>query len=265
LEVDPDLCVAMGAAVQGGLISGVDVGPVLVDITPHTLGIQVVSQLHGYISPYCSSPIIHRNTALPANRAEFYSTMVDNQECVEINVYQGEDQDVRHNERIGQFELSGLAEVKRGNEILVRFDLDLDGILKVTATERSTGLETQLTVENAIQRFRDTRHEEAKQRLDAAFGAAVSPARSGTDKPVPRADSSGDVPSAGQVPELVVQAEKLIDKAGQVASNAAPEDAAEMETLVQQLRDAIQRRCPPEEISQAVSQLEDLVFYVQDV
>src|SRR5271157_1270575 len=82
-EINPDLCVAMGAAIQGGLIAGVDVGPVLVDITPHTLGIEAAGPLHGGFSLHCFSPVIERNTPLPAVRSEMYGTMCDGQEAAE--------------------------------------------------------------------------------------------------------------------------------------------------------------------------------------
>ena len=72
-EIEPDLAVAMGAAVQGGLITGVDVGPILVDITPHTLGLKALGELHGFLSPYTFSPIIPRNTPLPVSRTEIYA------------------------------------------------------------------------------------------------------------------------------------------------------------------------------------------------
>src|SRR5262249_55072348 len=71
-EVNPDLCVAMGAAIQAGIIAGVDVGAVLVDITPHTLGIKCLGDQHGYEFPYQFAPIIHRNTPLPASRSELF-------------------------------------------------------------------------------------------------------------------------------------------------------------------------------------------------
>ncbi len=110
-EVDPDLCVAMGAAIQGGLIAGIDVGPVLVDITPHTLGIQASSDVDGRLSHYCFAPLIERNTPLPARRSEIFSTVFDGQKAVRIAVFQGEDDDVRHNDPVGEFLLDGLADV----------------------------------------------------------------------------------------------------------------------------------------------------------
>ncbi len=109
-EIDPDLCVAMGAAVQGGLISGVDVGAVLVDITPHTLGIECAGPLHGVYSLHLFSPVIERNTPLPATRSEIYYTGIEGQKKAEIHVLQGEDEDARHNQSVGKFLLEGLDE-----------------------------------------------------------------------------------------------------------------------------------------------------------
>ena len=102
-EIEPDLAVAMGAAVQGGLIAGVDVGPILVDITPHTLGIGALGELHGFLSEHAFSPIIERNTPLPASQTEIYSTVVDEQESARIRIFQGENQDTRYNTLVGEF------------------------------------------------------------------------------------------------------------------------------------------------------------------
>src|SRR5262249_4308309 len=110
-EIEPDLAVAMGAAVQGGLIAGVDVGPILVDITPHTLGIETLGELYGFLSTNHFSPIIERNTPLPATRTEIYSTAVDSQEAARIKIFQGENPDTRYDTMVGEFLVEGLAEV----------------------------------------------------------------------------------------------------------------------------------------------------------
>jgi molecular chaperone DnaK len=260
-EVNPDLCVAMGAAVQGGLISGVDVGPVLVDITPHTLGIQAAGELHGMFSIHAFSRIIERNSPLPASRSELYMTMVDNQDAAEINVFQGEDRDIRHNESVGGFLLKGLAGVEAGNEILVRFELDLDGILKVTATERATGLEKRLVIDNAISRFRQTNREQAQARLEAVFRSGGEGDASG-DASVSFDSAAGDA-LPPELQEAAKKSEELIAKAQRIAADANPEDAAEVGTLVESLRAALAARSG-KKIEQTSAALEDLVFYLQD-
>jgi molecular chaperone DnaK len=108
--VNPDLCVAMGAATQAGLIAGLDVGAVLVDITPHTLGIRCLDTIGGMDFPFRFAPILKRNTPLPASQSELFHTVYDSQEQVEIDVYQGENEDVRRNYRVGKFLVQGLAE-----------------------------------------------------------------------------------------------------------------------------------------------------------
>src|SRR5258708_35760311 len=94
--------------------------------------------------------IIQRNTPLPASRSDVFHTYRDRQTEVEINVYQGESEDVRRNHRVGRFMIEGLAPVPAGNQVVVQFDLNLDGVLKVKARERATGLQKQVTIENAL-------------------------------------------------------------------------------------------------------------------
>ena len=137
-----------------------------------------MSDIDGRPSHYCFVPLIERNTPLPSRRSEIFSTVCDGQKVAQIAVFQGEDDDVRHNEPVGDFLLDGLAKVDAGNEILVQFDLDLDGILKVSATERATGRQKQLTIDNAITRFRAGNRREALARVEATFlgGSGTTPA-----------------------------------------------------------------------------------------
>ncbi|MCY2988273.1 MAG: Hsp70 family protein [Planctomycetota bacterium] len=255
LEVDPDLCVAMGAAVQGGLIAGIDVGPVLVDITPHTLGIQCLGELHGMLSSNMFSPVISRNTPLPATRSEIYHTSVDGQVLVEIHVLQGEEPDARHNESIGKFLLEGLdPDAPQGNEILVRFELNLDGILVVTVVERATSLEKRLTIDNAITRFHASDREEALTKLAAMF----------TDGETTDAGSSPD--EAAVPPELrpvIEEAHQLIAKSRRLAESALEQDAQEIAELVGQLEEAVSQR-ELDAIQEIRTKLEDMVFYLED-
>jgi molecular chaperone DnaK len=259
-EIDPDLCVSMGAAIQGGLVAGVDFGPVLVDITPHTLGIACIGLLNGYESPYCCAAIIDRNTALPASRSELFSTSRDGQTEVCISVFQGEDHDVRRNEPVGEFWVEGLADVKKGNPILVRFDLDLDDILTVTATEKETGLEKKLTIDNAMSRFRSDDRTAAQARVDAAFAGAET--ELGGQSAAPASDPVDELPAELQL--AIGEANRLIDKAEALVVDANETDAEEIRELLSQLRAAIQRRSL-DDMSDVTAKLDDLVFYLQDV
>ena len=253
-EVDPDLCVAMGAAVQGGLIAGIDVGPVLVDITPHTLGIQALGEIDGRPSQYRFVSLIERNTPLPSRRSEIFSTVLDGQKAAHISVFQGESNDVRLTDIVGDFVLDGLAKVDAGNEVLVQFDLDLDGILKVSATERTTGLQKQLTIDNAVTRFRAGNRQEALARVESTFlgGSAAAPAAM---------ESAAELPT--EMAQLIDRCEQLIAKSEQLVGQSNPADAAEMRQLVKQMREAMARRSQAD-MEGIISQLEDLVFYLQD-
>ena len=260
MEIDPDLCVAMGAAVQGALIAGVDVGPVLVDITPHTLGIRCVGDLHGRYTNRLFSPVIPRNTPLPATRSEIYYTGADGQEVAQIGVYQGEHDDATFNEQVGELLLEGLADdAEAGSEILVRFRLDLDGILTVAAAERDTGLEKQVTLENAITRFRASSREEAKAKLAAMFSDSNAEAfgsESLLSAASPDAVGDDDGAEASLVAELLAKARRLL-------ANAPSEDADEMRELITALQEATASGNTDRAVSIA-DQLSDLVFYLED-
>jgi len=103
---------------------------------------------------------------LPASRSEVFYTVYDNQDAVDVDVFQGESEDVRNNHRIGRFLIQGLAKVPSGNALLVSLNLNLDGILKVTARERATGLQKEIVIENALARFESEERSAAQARLD---------------------------------------------------------------------------------------------------
>lgn len=254
-EVEPDLCVAMGAAVQAGLIAGVDVGPVLVDITPRTLGIETLGTLQGMATPHVFAPVIEHNTALPASRSEMFGTCFDGQEQAEIRVFQGESEDTRHNQLVGEFMLDGLADADAGNQILVRFDLDLNGILKVTATERHTGLSRKITIDSAMERFRRRGRSAAQQRLAAAFGNSDLLAA-----PEPETSSEDTLP---QWKELLAKAEVMGHTAEELIRKATPEDATDLQRHLDTIGRAKQAR-DLATLQQGLAQLEDLLFYLQD-
>jgi molecular chaperone DnaK len=218
----------MGAAVQGGLISGVEVGAVLVDITPHTLGIEALGTLHGLPSVHTFVPIIERNTALPASRTEMFSTVSDHQKAADIRVFQGENADTRYNTLVGEVLIEGLARVDAGNQIVVRLDLDLNGILKVTATERLTGLAQRVTIDNAIERFRSRQRTSAVDRLEAIFQTSEGEPASSSEPAAELPAVSLPAPSLGpaedgMTPEqrqAVQDAEALMVKAERVLKGA---------------------------------------------
>jgi molecular chaperone DnaK len=263
-EVDPDLCVAMGAAIQAALIAGLDVGAVLVDITPHSLGIKCLDPTTGYDFPYRFAPILHRNTALPASRSEVFMTVHDEQREVDIDVYQGESNDVRNNHRVGRFLIQGLAKLPAGNPILVQLDLNLDGMLKVSAREKATGLQKQVTIENPFASYEREERALAQGRLAQLWRDAGD----GED------DDAPDLEESQVPPELVpgpregqretVQARALLEKAERLLDKVQPEDRVEIERLMTAARNALTDR-HWDDLTVACNELSDVLFYVEDV
>jgi molecular chaperone DnaK len=146
-NLNPDEVVAMGAAVQGALLSGDLKGVLLLDVTPLSLGIETQGGVF--------APLIDRNTTIPARATRTFSTVTDNQEAVEIRVYQGESHFCRDNQRLGVFELSGIQPAPRAvPQIEVTFDIDENGILKVSATDRVTQAEKHATIVTRRHDFR---------------------------------------------------------------------------------------------------------------
>ncbi len=274
-EVNPDLCVAMGAAIQAAIIAGVDVGAVLVDITPHSLGIKCLDVQDGFDFPFRFAPIMHRNTPLPASRSEVFSTVYDEQREVEIDVYQGESDDVRHNHRVGRFLIQGLAKVPAGNQIVVQLDLNLDGMLKVSAREKATGLQKQVTIENPLAPYEREERAVAQQRLNRLWedSSDRNDAGEGEDESEGE-DEDGALPfEPVGVPELVsgpregqretVQARALLEKAERIAAATQPEDRAELERLMVGVRNALTDR-RWDEFGAAANELSDVLFYLED-
>jgi molecular chaperone DnaK len=149
-EINPDLVVAMGAAIQGAALAGQPAPAILIDISAHTYSLVVAeSEMFGDVLRCC--PIVRRGTALPVSKAEVFTTRVDNQLQVRIQVCQGESDNPDENLEIGNFLVEGLSLKPRGNEVVVQFQIDLSGLLTVTATEKLTGLAKSVTIDTAGQ------------------------------------------------------------------------------------------------------------------
>ncbi|MBO4855596.1 molecular chaperone DnaK [Candidatus Saccharibacteria bacterium] len=140
--VNPDEVVAVGAAIQGGVLQGDVKDILLLDVTPLTLGIETMGGVR--------TPLIDRNTTIPTSKSEVFSTASDNQPQVEINVLQGEREFAKDNKSLGRFILDGIAPAPRGiPQIEVTFNLDANGILNVTAKDKGTGKEQSITIQNS--------------------------------------------------------------------------------------------------------------------
>jgi molecular chaperone DnaK len=137
--INPDECVAIGAAIQGGVLAGDVKGVLLLDVTPLSLGIETLGGV-------CTR-LIERNTTIPTKKSQIFSTAADNQTAVEINVLQGEREMAQYNKSLGRFNLDGIAPARRGTpQIEVTFDIDANGIVNVSAKDLGTGKEQHITI-----------------------------------------------------------------------------------------------------------------------
>ena len=246
-EVDPDLCVAMGAAIQGAAIAGTEVSAVLVDVTPYTFGTSVLGELRGELYPYRYAPIIPKNTPIPVRRSEVFFTVRDSQESVVVRIYQGEAPDALQNIKIGEFTIDGLSKAPAGNPVILDLALDRDGILQVSAREKKTGLERRITIDKAMSRYEGSQLDEARQRIGALFGGP---------KDI-EGEVSGEMPAAGD-PGL----ETLLTKARARLDDVGEEDRAEIIDLMETIRDA-GIADDTTMLDEARHQLQDLLFYLE--
>ena len=278
-EVNPDLCVAMGAAVEGAILNHENVGAVLVDITPHSLGIKCTSSNQmGMDFMHHFTPIIRRTSPLPASQSEVFYTAVNNQKVAEIVVYQGEESDVRRNYKVGEFTIEGLSPVPSGNPLVVQLDLTLDGVLKVSARERSTGLSKQVTIDNALAKFQREERGVAQERLDQLWADQEDGTGGDFDDLMGSLETSlGGVPvdEDAPAPEMplapgprdghreTMQARALLEKAQRLMDKASVDDQGEVKRLMEKVQTAMTAQ-QWERVTAASNELADTLFYLED-
>lgn len=243
-EVDPDLCVAMGAAIQGAAMTGTEVSAVLVDVTPYSFGTSALGELNGELYPYHYVPIIPKNTPIPARLSEVFFTVLDEQTDVDVRIYQGENNDALENIKIGEFRVSGLSREPAGNPVILDLALDRNGILQVSAREKKTGLERRITIDNATSRYDREQLDEARQRIGALFGDQEQAASVGSGAAT---DSAIDA--------LLARASAKLDETGE-------EDRTEIIDLIEAIRDA-RSSGDSAALEDVRSQLQDLLFYLE--
>ncbi|MCL7421716.1 MAG: Hsp70 family protein [Methylobacter sp.] len=251
-EVDPDLCVAMGAAIQAAMIGGQQVDTVLVDVTPYTYGTSAIGTLNGQSYPFMYVPIIHKNSVLPIRKTEAFMTTHDGQEIVEVTIYQGEDPDALNNISIGEFRIEGLRDVEAGNVITLTLDLDLNGILHVSAQEKDTGLEKSITIKNALSRFESTTLDSARQRITSLFGhLEPGPDEQGAAEPF-------EEPVAPEIED----ARNVMAKAESLFEQVSDADKEDMVDLIGSITACIEAR-DIDGLREPVEQLKDIIYYLE--
>ena len=211
--INPDECVALGASIQGGKLAG-DEGAgsiLLLDVTPLSLGIETAGGV--------STVLIPRNTTIPTNKKQVFSTYADNQTAVDINVVQGERPLARDNKSLGQFRLDGIAPAPRGiPQIEVTFDIDANGITKVSAKDLGTGKEQNITITSST------------NLSDEEIDRAVKEAEQYAEQDKKRKEA---VDTKNEADSLIFQTEKMIKELGDKISE---EDKAKIEAEVENLK-----------------------------
>jgi len=254
-EINPDLIVAMGASIQAGVIAGDKRHSILVDITPHTYSTTALTFRRGPEEFLCV-PIIPRNTPLPASKSEMVATILDSQESARVEVYQGESELPAHNTFIGDFLIEGLSAVPAPNPIVIHFDLDLNGIIRVTATEKATGLAKTVSLDT--RGLHALNVDEARRNIASLVAPAEPPSATAqpppTDSQSPQADTQALLNTAK---DLRKRGEALLEK------NLSPEDAEEIRQLVHQSAQAISEG-QWATLAQRNDKLSDLLFYLED-
>ena len=209
--VNPDECVAMGAAIQAGVLTGDVKDVLLLDVTPLTLGIETLGGV--------ATPLIERNTTIPARKSQIFSTAADNQTSVEIHVVQGERQMAADNKTLGRFTLSGIAPAPRGiPQIEVAFDIDANGIVKVSATDKATGKEANITITAST------------NLSDAEIDKAVKEAEQFAEEDKKRKEA---IEVKNNAEQIVYQTEKTLSELGDKVS---AEEKSEIEAKIEEVK-----------------------------
>ncbi|MCI6007057.1 molecular chaperone DnaK [Oscillospiraceae bacterium LCP25S3_E10] len=214
--INPDECVAIGAAIQGGVLGGEVDGLLLLDVTPLSLGVETMGGV--------MTKVIDRNTTIPTKKSQIFSTAADNQTQVEINVLQGEREFARDNKQLGLFALTGIAPAMRGvPQIEVTFDIDANGIVNVSAKDLGTGKEQKITISSNTNMSKEDIEKAVK---DAEQYAAEDKKR------------REEVDAKNEAENLCYQAEKLVKDSGDKLSE---EDKNAINTKVSAAKAAIEQ------------------------
>ncbi len=239
--INPDECVAMGAAIQGGVLGGDVEGILLLDVTPLSLGIETLGGV-------CTK-LIERNTTIPTKKSQIFSTAADNQTSVEINVLQGEREMAQYNKSLGRFHLDGIAPARRGvPQIEVSFDIDANGIVNVSAKDMGNGKEQHITITASSNLSKDDIEKAVKEAEQFAAEDA-------------KRKEEIDVRNAGD--QMVYQTEKAISEMGDKLDSS---EKSEIDSALSKLKAALSGtdtesiKTATEELTQAFYKISEKMY-----
>ena len=212
--INPDECVADGAAIQGGVLGGDVSGVVLLDVTPLSLGIETLGGVF--------TKLIERNTTIPTKKSQVFSTAADNQASVEVNVLQGEREMAAYNKSLGRFQLDGIAPARRGvPQIEVTFDIDANGIVNVSAKDLGTGKEQHITITSSTNMSK----EDVEKAVHEAEQYAAEDAK-----------RKEEIDTRNQGDQMVYQTERTLEELGDKVDAA---EKAEVESKLNELKETL--------------------------
>ena len=212
--INPDECVADGAAIQGGVLGGDVAGVVLLDVTPLSLGIETLGGV-------CTK-LIERNTTIPTKKSQVFSTAADNQTSVEVNVLQGEREMAAYNKSLGRFQLDGIAPARRGvPQIEVTFDIDANGIVNVSAKDLGTGKEQHITITSSTNMSK----EDVEKAVHEAEQYAAEDAK-----------RKEEIDTRNQGDQMVYQTERTLEELGDKVDAA---EKAEVDSKLNELKETL--------------------------
>ena len=239
--INPDECVAIGAAIQGGVLGGDVEGILLLDVTPLSLGIETLGGV-------CTK-LIDRNTTIPTKKSQIFSTAADNQTSVEVNALQGEREMAQYNKSLGRFHLDGIAPARRGvPQIEVTFDIDANGIVNVSAKDLGTGKEQHITITSSSNM--------SKEDIDKAVREAEQYAAEDAKR-------KEEVDVRNQGDQMAYQTEKTLSEMG---DKLDPADKSEVEGKLAALKTALQGtdtqaiKSATEELTQAFYKVSEKLY-----
>ena len=236
--INPDECVAIGAALQAGVLGGEVQGLLLLDVTPLSLGVETMGGV--------MTKIIDRNTTIPTKKSQIFSTAADGQTQVEVNVLQGEREFARDNKQLGLFKLDGIAPAPRGiPQIEVTLDIDATGIVNVSAKDLGTGKEQHITISSSSNM--------SKEDIDKAVKAAEQFAEEDKKR-------REEVETKNNAENLCYQAEKLVNESGDKLEEA---DKTEVNNKVAALKTTMQNGTV-EEIKSGMDELQKAIYAVSE-
>lgn len=212
--INPDECVAIGAAIQGGVLVGDVKGLLLLDVTPLSLGIETMGGVF--------TKLIERNTTIPAKKSQVFTTAADNQTSVEVHVLQGEREMAQYNKTLGRFNLDGITPARRGvPQIEVTFDIDANGIVNVSAKDLGTGKEQHITITSSTNMSKDD--------IDKAVREAEQFAAEDAKR-------KEEIDTRNQADQMVYQTEKTLED---LKDKISPEDKSGVESALAKVKEAL--------------------------